>query len=149
MPITRATFSDLPAVLALMRQMQQDDRWSEAFDEAIVRNTLSELLPNARFGVVHLVWEEARPVAYLVICFDYSLEYRGKGAWIDELFVERTHRGKGIGTQLLELAEMTAAEQGAKFLHLEVSHGNRAVALYRRQGFVNHERYLMTKRIGE
>ena len=149
MRTTRATLSDLPAVLALMCQMQRDDPWSETFDEVFVRNTLSELLPNPRFGVVHLVWEEAHPVAYLVICFDYSLEYRGKGAWIDELFVERTHRGKGIGTQLLELAEITAAEQGAHFLHLEVSHGNRAVELYRRRGFVDHERYLMTKRVGE
>ena len=50
-----------------------------------------------------------RPIAYLLICFDYSLEYRGKGAWIDELFVEVAHRGQGIGTRLLELAETSPA----------------------------------------
>jgi diamine N-acetyltransferase len=91
------------------------------------------------------VLDEQIPVGYLVICFDYSLEYRGKGGWIDELFVETPYRGKGIGTQLLDLAESACREHGAQFLHLEVNHGNPAIELYRRRGFVDHERYLMSK----
>jgi GNAT superfamily N-acetyltransferase len=82
---------------------------------------------------------------YLVICFDYSLEYRGKGAWVDELFVHSSHRGQGIGTQFLELAESASRQYGAQFLHLEVNHGNKALELYRRRGFVDHQRFLMTK----
>jgi GNAT superfamily N-acetyltransferase len=80
------------------------------------------------------------PIVYLAICFDFSLEYRGKGAWIDELFVEPSYRGKGIGTRLLDLAESASREYGAQTLHLEVSHGNRVIELYRRRGFVDHQR---------
>jgi GNAT superfamily N-acetyltransferase len=147
MPISiePAVFADLDALLLLMRRMQMDDPWGEAFDEATVRQSLSDFLANSLFGVAYLARQHQTPIAYLVICFDYSLEYRGKGAWIDELFVEASHRGQGIGTQLLDLAERASREHGAQFLHLEVSHGNRANELYRRRGFVDHPRFLMSK----
>jgi ribosomal protein S18 acetylase RimI-like enzyme len=147
MPITidRATPADLDALLALMRHMQRDDPWSEPFDESILQVNLSELLHNSDYGVTYIARHERAPVAYLVLCFDYSLEYRGKGAWIDELFVGPAHRGQGIGTRLLDLAESASREHYAQCLHLEVNHGNRAIELYRRRGFVDHQRYLMTK----
>lgn len=144
-----ATALQVDAILILMRKMQEDDPWSEAFDEIVVRANVSELLQNPAYGLIYLVHDADRPVGYLIICFDYSLEYRGKGAWIDELFVARSHRGQGIGAQLLELAEQASVEHGAEFLHLEVTHGNPAIELYRRRGFVDHQRYLMTKRIAE
>ena len=141
----RATPADIDSLLFLMRHMQIDDPWSVPFNESIVRKNLSELLYNPHFGVLYVAHDGQIPVAYLVICFDFSLEYRGKGAWVDELFVEPTHRGQGIGTQLLELAETASRECGAQTLHLEVNHGNRAIELYRRRGFVDHHRFLMTK----
>jgi GNAT superfamily N-acetyltransferase len=147
--IGRATPSDLEQLFPLMRHMQADDPWSEPFHEPTLRANLAELLENPVYGVVYLVREEAALIGYLVVCFDYSLEYRGKGAWIDELFVEAAHRGKGIGTQLLDLAESASREHNAKFLHLEVTRGNPAVELYRRRGFTDHSRYLMSKTLDE
>jgi GNAT superfamily N-acetyltransferase len=97
------------------------------------------------YGLVYLAYTEQALLGYLVICFDFSLEYRGKGAWIDELFVRSSYRGQGIGTQFLDLAENASREHEAQFLHLEVNHGNKALELYRRRGFVDHQRYLMTK----
>ena len=144
-----ATLTDIELLFEMMRHMQLDDPWSEPFHQATVRTNLAELLQNPVYGVVYIVREQSAPIGYLVICFDYSLEYRGKGAWIDELFVEAAHRGKGIGTQLLDLAEAASREHHAKFLHLEVTHGNSAIELYRRRGFVDHHRYLMSKTLDE
>lgn len=149
MQIRRAEAADLDSVIHQMRQMQDDDPWSEVFDETTVRASVAELLQNPAFGLIYLACEVNQLVAYLVICFDYSLEYHGKGAWVDELFVTPAHRRKGIATQLLEVAERASAEHNAKYLHLEVSHGNPAIELYRRCGFVDHQRYLMTKRIAD
>ena len=143
--IQPAAPSDIAPLLVLMQHMQRDDPWSEPVDETRLRANLSELLANPHFGLIYLVHDDQVPVAYLVICFDYSLEYRGIGAWVDELFVEPSHRGKGIGTRLLDLAESASREHGAQFLHLEVNHGNAAIELYRRRGFVDHQRYLMSK----
>ncbi len=143
--VLRATLADFDSVLLLMRHMQSDDSWAEPFDESWVRKNLAELLLDPRYGLIYLVRDNEAPVGYLVICFDFSLEYRGKGAWIDELFVEPAHRGQRIGTRLLDLAETASREHGAQTLHLEVNHGNRAIELYRRRAFVDHHRYLMTK----
>jgi GNAT superfamily N-acetyltransferase len=146
--IARATLSDLESLLPLMRHMQESDPWTEPFHESTVRASLADLLQNPFYGLIYLARQESALVGYVVICFDYSLEYRGKGAWIDELFVESSHRGKGIGTQLLDLAETASREHHAKFLHLEVTHGNAAIELYRRRGFLDHQRYLMSKDLG-
>jgi diamine N-acetyltransferase len=145
--IQPANAEDVDSLLRLMRHMQTDDPWPQGFDEATVRKNLRELLGNANLGLVFLVHEQQKPVGYLVICFDYSLEYRGKGAWIDELFVEAPYRGQGIGTQLLDLAERVTGDEGAQCLHLEVNRGNRAIELYRRRGFVDHGRFLLTKHL--
>jgi GNAT superfamily N-acetyltransferase len=151
MPISigRATLTDLESLLPLMRHMQEADPWTEPFYEPTVRASLADLLRKPVYGVVYIAREALEPIAYAVICFDYSLEYRGKGAWIDELFVEASHRGKGIGTQLLDVAETASRDHKAKFLHLEVTHGNPAIELYRRRGFYDHQRYLMSKSLDQ
>lgn len=143
--VNLATRGDLDTLLSLMRQMQKEDPWSEVFDETILRQNLCAIFGDARYGLLYLARDQQVAVGYLVICFDFSLEYRGKGAWIDELFVQPSHRGQGIGTQLLDFAETASREHGAQFLHLEVNHGNSAVELYRRRGFMDHHRFLMTK----
>jgi len=143
--IAPATLADLETLLAMMRHLQLDDPWSEPFHEPTLRTNLAGLITNPIYGVAYIVREGAAPRGYLVICFEYSLEYRGKGAWIDELFVEPEHRGKGIGTRLLDLAEQASRDHHAKFLHLEVNHGNPAIELYRRRGFLQHQRFLMSK----
>ena len=143
--ITEATSSDLEILLTMMRHLQLDDPWSEPFDESTLRANLDELIQNPIYGVAYIAREDTAPIGYLVICFEYSLEYRGKGAWVDELFVEPSHRGKGIGTELLDLAERASREHHAKFLHLEVNHGNPAIELYRRRGFAQHQRFLLSK----
>ncbi|HUI53079.1 MAG TPA: GNAT family N-acetyltransferase [Terriglobales bacterium] len=143
--ITQATLADLELLFELMRRMQLDDPWEEPFHEPTVRANLAELLQNPDYGIAYIVREDSTPIAYLVLCFDFSLEYRGKGAWVDELFVSPAHRGKGIGTQLLDLSERASRDHQAKVLHLEVNHGNPAIELYRRRGFSDHHRFLMSK----
>jgi GNAT superfamily N-acetyltransferase len=143
--IHRSRLEDIDSLLLLMRHIQLDDPWDQSPDETILRNNLIELLQNSVYGLVFLAREDLIPVGYLIVCFDFSLEYHGKGAWVDELFVEPAYRGKGIATQLLNLAERASLDHGAKTLHLEVTHGNPAIELYRRRGFLDHHRYLMTK----
>jgi ribosomal protein S18 acetylase RimI-like enzyme len=80
-----------------------------------------------------------------VLSFDFSLEYGGRNAWIDELFIRPELRGKGVGSKALDFAVQGARECGAKVLHLEVNRGNPAINLYRRYGFEDHNRSLLSK----
>ncbi len=140
---------DLPELLAMMQELQADDPWSCRFDEQLARSAMDELLRNPALGRVWSIAQDAQTIGYIVMAFDYSLEYRGKGAWVDEFFVRATHRGRGIGAQALEFFAAQARQLGATVVHLEVNRGNPAIELYRRMGFEDHERYLMTKWISE
>jgi GNAT superfamily N-acetyltransferase len=136
---------DLRELLAMMREMQQDDPWSVPFQEREAATAAERLLRDPSLGRVWFIRGQDEIVGYIVMTFDYSLEYRGRGAWVDELFVRGSHRGKGIGTQALDFFLGQAKEFGAAVAHLEVNHGNPALELYRRVGFEDHKRYLMTK----
>ena len=140
-----AQTSDLDTLLHLMLGLQQDDPWSVPFREEEVRESLRELMLTPFAGRVFLICDADCSIGYLVLSFDFSLEYGGRNAWIDELFVRREFRGKGIGSEVLEFAAQAAREHGAKVLHLEVNRGNRAIHLYRRHGFEDHNRYLLSK----
>ena len=50
---------------------------------------------------------------------------------------------------MLALLEDEARRLGVRRLFLEVEHGNRPSALYRRAGYVDHRRHLMSKRLDQ
>jgi GNAT superfamily N-acetyltransferase len=140
-----AATSDIDTLLHLIQGLQQDDPWSVPFREEQVRESVRELLVNPSAGRVFLVCEPDSCVGYLVLSFDFSLEYGGRNAWIDELFIRPEFHGKGIGSKALDFAIQAARERGAKVLHLEVNRGNPAIDLNRQHGFEDHNRYLLSK----
>lgn len=145
MEIKSIRLEELPILLNLMRAMQEEDPWSVPFEEDQVRETLKNLLANREFGQGWFVAEGQQIIGYIVMAFDYSLEYGGRNAWVDEFYIEKNSRGRGIGAQVLDFFERTAQEAGATAVHLEVNQGNKAIDPYRRRGFEDHHRYLMTK----
>jgi diamine N-acetyltransferase len=140
-----ATSENLPALLAMMRELQQDDPWSCPFVDRDAARVTELLLRDPSLGRAWIIVADGENVGYIVMCFDYSLEYRGRGAWVDEFFVRRSHRNLGIGARALQFFEQHARALGVSVVHLEVNHENRAIDLYRRLGFEDHQRYLMTK----
>lgn len=141
-----ATSADLDSVLALMRAFYAFDQ--PAFNETAARAALEKLLENSNFGRVWLIQAGTQIAGYLVLCFGYSLEYCGRDAFIDEIYIQKEFRGRGFGKLALEYAERVCRELGIKALHLEVGRENvNAQGLYRKHGFADHGRYLMSKRI--
>lgn len=140
-----ATPENLPELLKMMKELQEDDPWSVPFEESETKQVTNRLLCDPQLGRVWFIAADAANIGYIVMTFDYSLEYRGLGAWVDEFFVCREHRGKGIGTLALQFFAQQAKELGATVIHLEVNHGNPAIELYRRLGYEDHQRNLMTK----
>ena len=136
---------DAATLVAMMRAMQNDDPWSLPFVEERVRTAVDLLLANPLYGLAWFIVAEGQRIGYVILSFDYSLEYGGRNAWVDEFFIERGHRGRGIGAEVLAFFEQAAREHGCTAIHLEVNEGNRAIDLYRRRGFEDHHRYLMTK----
>ena len=56
--------------------------------------------------------------------------------WLEDLFVEESTRGSGVGAALVEAALAKARERGCRRVELDTNETNeRALALYRRFGF--------------
>lgn len=134
------------AILPMMRAYYAEDGY--AFDDERSRAALLGLLADERLGEVWLAMEADRAVGYVVLCLGWSLEYRGRDAFIDEIFVAPDARRRGLGRRLMELAVDRCRALEVRALHLEVEGVNaKAHALYRSLGFKDNDRRLMSKRL--
>jgi ribosomal protein S18 acetylase RimI-like enzyme len=145
MPVLRpATSADVEPLLGLVEAFHSEDGYP--FREEETRINLLRLLGDPQLGRLWVVEDAGALAGYLVLALGFSLEFRGRDAFVDELYLAPSHRGRGLGKQALALAEAACRELGVRALHLEVERDNdEALGLYRKAGFVDHDRYLMTK----
>jgi GNAT superfamily N-acetyltransferase len=138
--------ADLDLLLILNREFCAFDQ--HPFDEPALRPALDRLLRDESLGRVWLIEDGEAPIGYLVLAFGYSLEYRGRDAFVDEIYIRESHRRQGIGTQAFAFLETACRELGVRALHLEVEDRNAAAQqFYRTVGFHDQERHLMTRLI--
>lgn len=141
-----ATVADLDDVLSLQRDFYAEEGYPFAVEH--MRLALATLLGDPSLGQVWVAEDAQRLVAYAVLTLGYSLEHRGRDAFVDELYVVPSHRGRGLGRAALGLMDGYCREHGVHVLLLEVEHVNEdAHALYRRAGFGAGTRHLLKKHI--
>lgn len=104
---------------------------------------------DSQAGRIWLIFTSQKVVGYVALCFGYSIEFGGRDAFIDELFLVESARGQGIGKQVLDFVIRQATSLNIAALHLEVAHTNdRAKRLYSQAGFSARDRYhLMTFKV--
>ncbi|NIO00743.1 MAG: GNAT family N-acetyltransferase [Candidatus Latescibacteria bacterium] len=66
----------------------ETDRTIRAFDG---------ILQDERIGRVWILERRGTAAGYVVLTVGFSMEYSGRDAFIDDLFVRREHRGYGLG----------------------------------------------------
>jgi GNAT superfamily N-acetyltransferase len=137
---------DLELLVELMREFYEGENW--AFDESGARTALARLLAEPSLGRVWLIRLGEEAVGYAVLCLGYSLEFLGRDAFIDELYIRAAYRRQGVGTYALKYIEEACPALRVRALHLEVNRANtKAQAVYQKAGFRAREHFLMTKRI--
>ncbi len=139
-----ATLSDVEAILALQHAYYDEEGYP--FVETEARVALTRLVADSSLGRAWVAEQDQRAIAYAVLTLGYSLEYRGRDAFVDEIYVAPVHRGRGLGRQALQVMESACRSEGVRALHLEVELENQSAGeLYRSVGFRDHARRLMTK----
>jgi GNAT superfamily N-acetyltransferase len=138
------TASAMERALDMMGRLYSEAGASHQRERA--RRAVEGLMANPAMGGVWLIELEGAPAGYICITLGYSLEFDGRYALLDELYLEEAWRGKGIGAQAIAFAAEWSRARGLAAIRLEVAQANwRAFELYLRQGFKAHERHLMTK----
>jgi GNAT superfamily N-acetyltransferase len=143
--IRPATPADRDAVVTLLLAQLRE----HAIDTpaVAVARTVDALLVRPHRARFLLAVESGRTIGVAAVSLAWPIEHGGRGAWLEELYLEPGARGRGVGTRLLRAACDLAAAAGAVAVDLEVetSHA-RAANLYAREGFVALARTHWVKR---
>jgi len=125
--------SDVNRLLAMMSELYRGEGLSPAGGAA---PALRMLLEDERLGRCIVIERDGGMIGYFVLGFGFSLEFGGRDAFLDELYVVPEARGAGVGKAAVRHAAELCAKSGIGALHLEVSRANlRAQRLYRGAGF--------------
>jgi ribosomal protein S18 acetylase RimI-like enzyme len=146
--IRKGTSDDIPLLVALMAEFYGESGYQLNRERAA--RAFAELFSDDRFGGVWLIQAEAEDVGYVVVTWGFSMEYGGRYALLDDLFIRSAFRGAGLGKAALMEVRATLQQLGVRALHVEVGPDNTpAQALYRRIGFVSTGRQLLTLRLAD
>ncbi|MGD1866167.1 MAG: GNAT family N-acetyltransferase [Phormidesmis sp.] len=138
-----AQVDDLDVLMKYMEEFHNFDH-TEPFDFVPARAAMEKIVTYPEVGRVWLIQAGKETVGYIVLTFSYRLEYRGRYAFLDELYVRESKRGRGIGTAALTFIQATCKQLGINKLQLEVKQNNpAALALYQRNGFQKQDRQLL------
>ncbi len=144
----RAGRGDVDPVVRLVRDFYAEDGYP--FDAASAADAVSRLIGEESLGAIWVADPEDGPVGYAALTLGFSLEYMGRDGFVDDLFLRPDWRGRGLGRALLDRLVAEAVAMGVRALHLEVGREKAtARALYRRAGFKDHDRILMTRDLAD
>lgn len=122
-------------VIAMMRQLYIEDAPAEPVDPERFPRTIQFLLAETTRGSILVITEEAAVCGYAILIPYWSNEFGGTLLCVDELFVKKEARNRGIAHRFFEFLERTRPFDPVA-IALEVSPGNsKANRLYQSIGF--------------
>lgn len=136
--------NEMPAILELMQEFYAQTHM--AFAESTAKTALGKLLKDPSHGEVYLIFLGSELAGYFAVTFCFSLEFHGKFALLDELYIRESFRRGRLGKAVMAFAESACKKAGIKALRLEVGEDNQAAqALYSAAGMRKDSRFLFTK----
>lgn len=122
--IRQVTHGDFDRVVALLQQLWPEKR----IEYGKLREVLEKYIKESDYRIY--AYEEKRIIVGIItVSLRWALFYEGKAAIIEDLIVDKAHRGKGIGRGLVRFVEDRLAVGGevkgvelSSDLHRKVTH---------------------------
>ncbi len=103
-----------------------------------------EFISNENLGKSYIIYINNEIAGYFILTFVFSFEYQGRMAFLDELFITKPNRGKGIGKETIQFIKKMLNELNIKIMYLEVeNHNENAQKLYLSNDFKFHNRKIL------
>lgn len=140
--------SDIDTITAMMQNFYAIDNYP--IEAQATKKMFQEFISNENFGKAWLIYADNKIAGYVILTYIFSFEYGGKIAFVDELFIKQSARGKGIGKETIQFVQQESPKLSLKLLYLEVeNHNENAQKLYIAQDFGFHNRKLMKYKIAK
>ena len=129
-----------------MQEFYAIDNYS--IDIKISKKLFEEFISDENLGRSYLILVDNEIAGYTIITYVFSFEYKGKIAFIDELYIKETYRGKGIGSEMIKFIKNECHKLKLKLIYLEVeNHNLKAQKLYIANDFEFHNRKIMKYKV--
>ncbi|MEM5311843.1 GNAT family N-acetyltransferase [Paraburkholderia sp. JHI869] len=132
--IRAATAADVGAMHALMYELAEFEKLTHLFTGTA--EGLADALFGARPAAEALVAEDAgRIVGYALYFHNYSTFLSRRGLYLEDLYVQPSQRGTGLGTAMLRALAAIAVERGcARFEWTVLDWNTPAIGFYEKLG---------------
>jgi len=106
--------------------------------------SILDVAAGIQLAPAYFLIENNEKIGFYVLSLGYSPEHGGTDGFIDDIYIDPSHRGRGLGRQALDLALEESRKCGIRVLLLEVEAENdRAYHLYTSMGFIDTKRRLL------
>jgi GNAT superfamily N-acetyltransferase len=144
--IRAARISDFDPLIQLVEEYYQYD--SLDFDKKRIGAALRKLLHDGNLGCAWLVEHGTEVAGYVLLTFNYDLEFGGYEGIVTDLFLREKFRRRGIGRLMIDRVEAHCRAAGISTLELQVEIENSAAhSFYHKLGFSRLPRLVMSRRI--
>jgi ribosomal protein S18 acetylase RimI-like enzyme len=143
----QATFNpfaiaDADVVVSMMQDFYAIDNYP--IDAAVSKTLFEDFTANQSLGRGWTILLDGEVMGYFILTFVFSFEYKGRIAFLDELYIAEKARGNGLGKQALDFMQQQVKLLSVKIVYLEVeNHNTTAQKLYLSKNFNVHNRGLM------
>ncbi|MCL1669872.1 GNAT family N-acetyltransferase [Elizabethkingia ursingii] len=121
--IRKATEKDTPVIFSLIKQLAEYEKLSDAVitsEEELRHNIFYEGLSK-----VLIAEENNIPIGFALYFYNFSTFVGKAGLYLEDLFVEPAHRGKGYGKKLLVALAQIAKEKSCGRMEWSVLNWNK------------------------
>lgn len=127
--------ADEAAYLEMTDIFHNSDAVLHPIDKDNYRSTFAAALACDTYVDGFIIENESCVCGYAIVSLQYATEVGGLCAWIEELYVSPSERGKGLGNEFLRFIKKFYSGKVKRF-RLEVEEENAgAVRLYKKHGF--------------
>jgi GNAT superfamily N-acetyltransferase len=133
--IRSATPADVGAIFSLMLELAEFEKLTHVFvaTEVGVHDALFGARPSAEAMVAQE--EDGRIVAYALFFHNFSTFLARRGLYLEDLYVQPSQRGTGLGTRMLrQLAALAVERQGGRFEWTVLDWNQPAINFYEKMG---------------
>ena len=133
MEIRKIADADREFVIDMMRRFYNSPAVITNGSEKIFAANVDACLSDSSLIEGYVFVEGEKIIGYGMLSKSFSTEFGGECIWIEDIFIEKNFRGKGIGTQFMNFIRKKYSD---KILRLETEHDNfKAINLYKNFGF--------------
>ena len=147
--IETATERDLPTILHLVRELAKYEKLEHAMVAS--QDDFREALFGAKSNAHALMaFADDAAVGFALYFFNFSTFSGKRGIYLEDIFVEPEHRGRGIGSALLKRLAGIAKQQNCARMEWSVLTWNQpSIAFYHRLGAVTLDDWRIFRLHGE